>query len=83
MGKPFDLAVLHQRIVEICGDKAASSAKYGGGDAASEKGGDSLFGREITSIFLVIGIPAHIQGIPFPKEAIRVVMEERRYNKTA
>lgn len=71
MVKPFDLAVLHKRIREIHGTpdlKPVNPIKQRSAELHS-------LDEKITSIFLMIGIPAHIKGYQYLREAIRMVME--------
>lgn len=68
MIKPFDLDMMLRRIREVVG-------KGDGRPVARmvEKGGQNLDER-ITNIFLTIGIPAHIKGYHFLREAIKMVV---------
>ena len=55
MVKPFDLALLHARIVEIARDRQEAAVARPAG------AGESL-DAQITNLFLNLGIPAHIKG---------------------
>lgn len=71
MIKPFDLERLHQRIIEVSGlqpyKPATSSSK-----ALTSPEIRSL-DEKITSVFLIVGIPAHIKGYHFLREGIKMV----------
>ena len=68
MVKPFDLALLHARIVEIARDRqeAAVARPAGAGESVD---------AQITNLFLTLGIPAHIKGYQYLREAVRMVLE--------
>lgn len=71
MVKPFDMHVLYNRILEMVResaevvDAAISEAPAGGGSVD----------EQITSLFLTIGIPAHIKGYQYLREAVRMVLD--------
>ena len=70
MVKPFDLHVLYHRILEVAGeepDVVASSAPRGEAAESTDE--------QITNLFLTLGIPAHIKGYQYLREAVRMVME--------
>ena len=73
MIKPFDLHVLTGRIREVSGQAPENAP------AASSR--VSLPGRapsideKLASLFLTIGIPAHIKGYSFLREAVKMVIE--------
>jgi len=69
MVKPFDLAMMVKRIREVV--RKIEPAKV---NAASVVKSENLEER-ISSIFLTIGIPAHIKGYHFLREAIKMVVE--------
>ncbi|MGI6169889.1 MAG: sporulation transcription factor Spo0A, partial [Christensenellales bacterium] len=71
MVKPFDLKVLHKRIQEIYGTPDLKPAN----PLAQRSAELHSLDEKITSIFLMIGIPAHIKGYQYLREAIRMVME--------
>ena len=69
MVKPFDMDLLYERIVEIARDQPqplASSAVEGPEETVDER---------ITNLFLTLGIPAHIKGYQYLREAVRMVLE--------
>ena len=69
MVKPFDMRLLYARIVEIAGARAESHEP-----AAESEGGESV-DEQITNLFLALGIPAHIKGYQYLREAVRMVLE--------
>jgi two-component system response regulator (stage 0 sporulation protein A) len=71
MVKPFDLEVLHKRVIDIGG------SQYQRYPIVAKKASPELHSidERITSVFLMIGIPAHIKGYQYLREAIRMVME--------
>ncbi len=71
MVKPFDLGLLYARIVEIAREQPASVAEAA---RPAEPEGDSVDER-ITNLFLTLGIPAHIKGYQYLREAVRMVLE--------
>lgn len=70
MVKPFDLDMMIRRIREVAG--RGSSRSIG---RIQEERGQNIEER-ITNIFLTIGIPAHIKGYHFLREAIKMVVED-------
>ena len=68
MVKPFDMNLLYARIVEIARDQPQAVA------AAPEAGEESM-DEQITNLFLTLGIPAHIKGYQYLREAVHMVLE--------
>ena len=70
MVKPFDMGALCSRILEFAGpsDEPVLSAEAAAAASADE---------QITSLFLTIGIPAHIKGYQYLREAVSMVLEDR------
>lgn len=66
MLKPISLEVLKKRVVDIFENEDEVNAKH-------------VFDRDIeekiTNIFITVGIPAHIKGYQFLREAIKLSME--------
>ena len=73
MVKPFDMTVLAQRIYECVGEQSRADA-LGARVVQTAEGGESMEER-IANLFLMVGIPAHIKGYQFLREAVRMVME--------
>ena len=69
MVKPVDMELLYERIVEVAGagGSLAASAPSAGVESVDE---------QVTNIFLTLGIPAHIKGYQYLREAVRLVSEE-------
>lgn len=65
MVKPISPENLEERICDILNDKDA-------GEERSEK----LLDEKISNIFISIGIPAHIKGYQFLREAVKLAVEE-------
>lgn len=71
MVKPFDMHVLYSRICEMAQTSEtvvdiAQSEMLAGGESVEE---------QITNLFLTIGIPAHIKGYQYLREAVRMVLD--------
>ena len=71
MVKPFDMHLLYSRILEVAGE-AAQLATDSATEVAAE--GESVDER-ITNLFLTLGIPAHIKGYQYLREAVLMVIE--------
>ncbi len=70
MVKPFDMQLLYNRIVEIARETEPMASGAGAAPA-----GESI-DEQITNLFLTIGIPAHIKGYQYLREAVRMVMND-------
>lgn len=68
MVKPFDPAILYQRLLDLFELRGTMLTM-----PAPPK--NRSMDEKITSIFLSIGIPAHIKGYQYLREAIKMVME--------
>lgn len=73
MVKPFDLRLLCARITEIARAREASREEPLSDAAPQAKSAD----EQITNLFLTLGIPAHIKGYVYLREAVRMVLEDR------
>ena len=71
MVKPFDMELLHERILEVAREQPASILA---GSAPAE-GAEESVDEQITNLFLTLGIPAHIKGYQYLREAVRMVLE--------
>ncbi len=71
MIKPVDMNVLTARIREVCGQAPESSAA----SRVSLPGRAPSIDEKLASLFLTIGIPAHIKGYAFLREAVKMVIE--------
>lgn len=75
MVKPFDFAMLAQRVLEAAGeDRKADMLCMRMRREEPESGAESLEER-IANLFLTVGIPAHIKGYQFLREAVKMVIE--------
>lgn len=70
--KPFDPEELYRRILDLCEAPVTVSMRPMTPVQATSRSLD----EKITGIFLVIGIPAHIKGYHFLREAVRMVYAE-------
>jgi len=70
MVKPFDVNLLYERIVEVARDQL-QLMPAGAVPEAQEESVD----EQITNLFLTLGIPAHIKGYQYLREAVRMVLE--------
>ena len=70
MVKPFDMHLLYSRIVEIAGEAQPAVAGCEEISAAPE-----TLDEQITNLFLTLGIPAHIKGYAYLREAVHMVID--------
>lgn len=75
MVKPFDMDVLCKRIREMSQERQ-KSPETRPFSAPAPKSANRSLDEEITSIFLTIGIPAHIKGYHFLREAVKMVIDD-------
>lgn len=73
MLKPFDLELLHSRILEIAGSGDAAEPVAAARTEARSENTD----ERITNLFLTLGIPAHIKGYQYLREAVQMVIADR------
>lgn len=74
MVKPFDLNVLCDRILEMMRGEEACVAM----NTESENSDlQETVDEQITNLFLTLGIPAHIKGYQYLREAVRMVLDDR------
>ena len=71
MVKPFDMHLLYSRIREIAGGARAESRP------AQEGTKTETVDEKITNLFLTLGIPAHIKGYQYLREAVHMVLDNR------
>ncbi|HHY81783.1 MAG TPA: sporulation transcription factor Spo0A [Clostridiales bacterium] len=72
MVKPFDFEMILNRIRELSGTPQISHKPVSPMATNTQKNLE----EKITNIFLTIGIPAHIKGYHFLREAIKMVVED-------
>jgi len=81
MIKPYDPQTLKSRALDVMSDRPA--AKPRAGDRPRERDPETplRFGRtksveeKITNIFITVGIPAHIKGYQFLREAVKLAID--------
>lgn len=73
MIKPVDMDMLTQRIYDVAQEEEISRAD--GEQAPGAMPGMTL-DEKLSNLFLALGIPAHIKGYQFLREAIRLVLEK-------
>ena len=66
--KPFDVETLQERIEDILQPKNTQSNKFFNAKANNQ------IEEKITNIFITVGIPAHIKGYQFLREAIKLAI---------
>lgn len=66
--KPFDTATLKERIEDVLATDQTQSNLYYNKKASSQ------IEEKITNIFITVGIPAHIKGYQFLREAIKLAI---------
>ena len=74
MVKPFDFAMLAQRVYESAGEEGRADALNARIYQENTAGADNLEER-IANLFLTVGIPAHIKGYQFLREAVKMVID--------
>ena len=74
MVKPFDFSILAQRVYEAAGEFARADALCAKGRLERGEGEDNLEER-IANLFLTVGIPAHIKGYQYLREAVKMVID--------
>ncbi len=70
MVKPLDMQILYARIQQVF--RSEPTAPLPGRPPVNALGTD----EQITNLFLTIGIPAHIKGYQYLREAVRMVLED-------
>ena len=71
MAKPFDMQLLCERIRETSTPWSAAEAERG-----PEPAPDESVDERIINLFLTLGIPAHIKGYQYLREAVLMVMDD-------
>lgn len=82
MMKPYDSSLLKTRIAEVAFGQRALTQNNAGAAVANDRAAESVktrFNRsleeKITNIFITVGIPAHIKGYQFLREAIKMAID--------
>lgn len=76
MVKPLDYDVLHQRIVEIADWDDVTAPRFG--EALPSSQGAQSPDERIAMILLTIGIPAHIKGYHYLREAVKMAIKDQQ-----
>jgi len=66
--KPFDITTLKERVVDLCDTQKPQTNTF-----FNAKVGNQIE-EKITNIFITVGIPAHIKGYQFLREAIKLAI---------
>lgn len=72
MVKPFNMANLHKRVLELAGLRKSRHVSKSIAPVSPSRSID----EKITSIFLTVGIPAHIKGYQYLRSAIKMSVED-------
>ncbi|MDR1600064.1 MAG: sporulation transcription factor Spo0A [Oscillospiraceae bacterium] len=75
MLKPFDLSVLLQRVREAVTRRAMPRLEASAPALLVTATPQRSLDERITNVFLTIGIPAHIKGYQFLREAVKMVLD--------
>ena len=73
MIKPFEMASLENRILDILGLKETSNEKVLQKDFKTMR--TKIVEEKISNVFITVGIPAHIKGYQFLREAIKMAID--------
>ena len=73
MIKPVDLNALTHRIREACGQASDAPAPQ---SRVSLPGRAPTIDEKLASLFLTIGIPAHIKGYQYLRDAVKIVVND-------
>ena len=71
MAKPVNNDILRERIIEFGTGSKAGAAKQNTGYNSRQKSLD----EKLANIFITVGIPAHIKGYQFLREAIKMAID--------
>lgn len=74
MVKPFDFSILAQRVFETAGETERAQA-LGMKLRKETSDGEENLEERIANLFLTVGIPAHIKGYQYLREAVKMVLE--------
>ena len=80
--KPFDFEVFIKRIkqaVSLEDDSKVDSNSHGSSDTKKSTGNERNLETKITKIIQEIGVPAHIKGYLYLREAITIVIDDMDY----
>lgn len=74
MVKPFDFSILAQRVFETAGEMELADA-IGSRLKKDSSSGEENLEERIANLFLTVGIPAHIKGYQYLREAVKMVID--------
>ena len=69
MAKPFNIDSLHKRLLDVISSLSGDSITV-------QRSANKELDEKITNIFITVGIPAHIKGYQFLREAIKMAIQE-------
>ena len=72
LAKPFSADNLYKRVLDVLGDRERPRMNHSIAPAPASRSID----ERITSVFLTVGIPAHIKGYQYLRAAIKLVMKD-------
>lgn len=75
MLKPINYELLEDRLEDICKDEFVNANKPTVQNVSMAKPKSKLLDERITNIFITVGIPAHIKGYQFLREAIKMAID--------
>ena len=75
MVKPFDFEMLAQRILEAEGEIAQAERMTLHRQEENKDTGMESLEERIANLFLTVGIPAHIKGYQYLREAVKMVID--------
>jgi len=75
MVKPFDFMMLAQRVFEAAGDERTADALNMRIQREMQGTGLESLEERIANLFLTVGIPAHIKGYQYLREAVKMVID--------
>jgi len=75
MVKPFDFMMLAQRVFEAAGDERTADALNMRIQREMQGTGMESLEERIANLFLTVGIPAHIKGYQYLREAVKMVID--------
>ena len=75
MVKPFDFTMLTQRVYEAAGDDRKADQLCMRLHSEAQPVGEQSLEERIANLFLTVGIPAHIKGYQYLREAVKMVLD--------
>lgn len=75
MVKPLNYELLESRIIEVLKDELVSGSPVQVNNNVYTRSKTNKLDEKITNIFITVGIPAHIKGYQFLREAIKMAID--------